>query len=83
MYTHTHAHTHYRKVILIIFANIQHLYQDTIDSLIVGDLIENPITDIQGVIPPPANIKHRIDHLSSILMTSEVLHFIVLFSFLL
>ena len=79
MYTHTHTHT-LQEGDTQVFANIQHLYEDTIDSLIVGDLIEIPITDIQGVIPQPANIKHRIDHLSSILMTSEVLHFIILFS---
>ena len=51
---HTHTHT-LQEDDTQVFANIQHLYQDTIDSLIVGDLIEHPITDIQGVITLPAN----------------------------
>ena len=49
---HTHTHT-LQEGNTQVFAIIQHLYQVTIDSLIVGDLIEHPITYIQGVIPPP------------------------------
>ena len=74
VHTHTHTYT-LQEGDAQVFANIQHLYQDMIDSLIVGDLIEHPITDIQGVIPQPANIKRRIDHLASIFMTSELLHY--------
>ena len=58
-----------------MYANTQCLHPDGLESYIAGDMIEHPITDIRGVIPPQANIKRRIDHLSSTLMTPEVLHY--------
>ena len=45
VHTHTHTNTHTpQEGDTQVFANT-HLYQDKIDSLIVGDLIEHPIME--------------------------------------